>query len=182
VNASKRKVKVANLCPKRSWKKRGKKALTGKYNVQRCECQYSLGWPEPCMLTVYLLKIKNYAGSESHSPHYLKKKSHFGTEYRKAPPPLYTIHHIHMVLAKLKHGTSNDDQISDSSDTWLIRHITCTASTSWEQTATLPNLNHILPLYPTVSTFFYSDQRCSVCIAAPPSSLPTCPVTVIPDH
>ena len=75
-------------------------------------------------------KRKNYAGSESHSPHYLKKKSHFGTEYRKAPPPLYTIHHIHMVLAKLKHGTSNDDQISDSSDTWLIRHITCTASTS----------------------------------------------------
>jgi hypothetical protein len=32
-------------------------------------------------------KRKNYAGSESHSPHYLRKRSHFGTEYRKAPPP-----------------------------------------------------------------------------------------------
>jgi hypothetical protein len=31
-------------------------------------------------------KRKNYAGSESHSPHRLRKKSHFGTEYRKAPP------------------------------------------------------------------------------------------------
>jgi hypothetical protein len=29
----------------------------------------------------------NYAGSENHSPHYLRKRSHFGTEYRKAPPP-----------------------------------------------------------------------------------------------
>jgi hypothetical protein len=25
--------------------------------------------------------------SENHSPHKIKKKSHFGTEYRKAPPP-----------------------------------------------------------------------------------------------
>jgi len=25
---------------------------------------------------------KNYAGSEYHSPHYLRKRSHFGTEYR----------------------------------------------------------------------------------------------------
>jgi hypothetical protein len=32
-------------------------------------------------------KKKNYAGSESHSPHKLRKGSHFGTEYRKAPPP-----------------------------------------------------------------------------------------------
>jgi hypothetical protein len=32
-------------------------------------------------------KRKNYAGSESHSPHYLRKRSHFGTEYRKAPSP-----------------------------------------------------------------------------------------------
>jgi hypothetical protein len=30
---------------------------------------------------------KNYAGSENHSPHQLRKRSHFGTEYRKAPPP-----------------------------------------------------------------------------------------------
>jgi hypothetical protein len=30
---------------------------------------------------------KNYVGSESHSPHQLRKRSHFGTEYRKAPPP-----------------------------------------------------------------------------------------------
>ena len=29
----------------------------------------------------------NYAGSENHSPHKLRKRSHFGTEYRKAPPP-----------------------------------------------------------------------------------------------
>jgi hypothetical protein len=32
-------------------------------------------------------KKKNYAGSENHSPHQLRKRSHFGTEYRKAPPP-----------------------------------------------------------------------------------------------
>ena len=32
-------------------------------------------------------KRKNYAGSESHSPHKLRKRSHFGNEYRKAPPP-----------------------------------------------------------------------------------------------
>jgi hypothetical protein len=31
-------------------------------------------------------KKKDYAGSESHSPHLSKKRSHFGTEYRKAPP------------------------------------------------------------------------------------------------
>jgi hypothetical protein len=31
-------------------------------------------------------KEKNI-GSESHSPHQLRKRSHFGTEYRKAPPP-----------------------------------------------------------------------------------------------
>ena len=30
---------------------------------------------------------KNYAGSENHSPHKLRKRSHFGTEYRKALPP-----------------------------------------------------------------------------------------------
>ena len=30
---------------------------------------------------------KDYAGSESLSPYLLKKRSHFGTEYRKAPPP-----------------------------------------------------------------------------------------------
>jgi hypothetical protein len=30
---------------------------------------------------------KNYTGSEIHSPHQLRKRSHFGTEYRKAPPP-----------------------------------------------------------------------------------------------
>ena len=29
----------------------------------------------------------NYAGSENHSPHQLRKKSHFGTEYCKAPSP-----------------------------------------------------------------------------------------------
>jgi len=32
-------------------------------------------------------KKKNYAGSENHSPHKLRKRSHFGTEYCKAPPP-----------------------------------------------------------------------------------------------
>ena len=32
-------------------------------------------------------KKKNYAGSENHSPHQLRKKSHFGTEYCKAPSP-----------------------------------------------------------------------------------------------
>jgi hypothetical protein len=32
-------------------------------------------------------KRKNYAGSENHSPHLLRKRSHFGTEYCKAPPP-----------------------------------------------------------------------------------------------
>jgi regulator of sigma D len=32
-------------------------------------------------------KKKNYAGSKNHSPHWLRKRSHFGTEYRKAPPP-----------------------------------------------------------------------------------------------
>jgi hypothetical protein len=33
-------------------------------------------------------KRKNYAGNENHSPHQLRKRSHFGTtEYRKAPPP-----------------------------------------------------------------------------------------------
>ena len=32
-------------------------------------------------------KKKSYAGSESHSPHQLRNRSHFGTEYRKAPPP-----------------------------------------------------------------------------------------------
>jgi hypothetical protein len=31
-------------------------------------------------------KRKNYVGSESHSPHLLRKRSHFGTEYRKALP------------------------------------------------------------------------------------------------
>ena len=31
-------------------------------------------------------KMKNYAGSENHSPHRLRKRSHFGSEYRKAPP------------------------------------------------------------------------------------------------
>jgi len=30
---------------------------------------------------------KNYAGSENHSPLKIRKRSHFGTEYRKAPPP-----------------------------------------------------------------------------------------------
>ena len=33
---------------------------------------------------------KNYAGSEIHSPHQLRKRSHFGTEYRKAPPRVCT--------------------------------------------------------------------------------------------
>jgi len=33
-------------------------------------------------------EMKNYAGSsENHSPHQLRKRSHFSTEYRKAPPP-----------------------------------------------------------------------------------------------
>jgi len=32
-------------------------------------------------------KRKNHAGSEHHSPHKLRKRVHFGTEYRKAPPP-----------------------------------------------------------------------------------------------
>ena len=33
-------------------------------------------------------KKKNYAGSENNSTHtILRKRSHFGTEYRKAPPP-----------------------------------------------------------------------------------------------
>ena len=32
-------------------------------------------------------KERNYRGSESHSPHQLRKGSHFVTEYRKAPPP-----------------------------------------------------------------------------------------------
>ena len=32
-------------------------------------------------------KKKKYAGSESHSPHQLRKRSHFGTKHRKAPPP-----------------------------------------------------------------------------------------------
>jgi hypothetical protein len=32
-------------------------------------------------------KRKNYAGSENHSPHKLRKRSHFGTEYHKALPP-----------------------------------------------------------------------------------------------
>jgi hypothetical protein len=31
---------------------------------------------------------KNYTGSENHTPHKLGKRSHFGTEYHKAPPPL----------------------------------------------------------------------------------------------
>ena len=30
---------------------------------------------------------KNYAGSENHSPHLSRKRSHFDHEYRKAPPP-----------------------------------------------------------------------------------------------
>ena len=29
---------------------------------------------------------QNYAGSENHSPHQLRKRSHFGTEYRKRLP------------------------------------------------------------------------------------------------
>jgi hypothetical protein len=32
-------------------------------------------------------KKKKHAGSESHSPHKSRKRSHFGTEYRKAPSP-----------------------------------------------------------------------------------------------
>ena len=32
-------------------------------------------------------KRNNYAGSEHHSPHQVRKRSHFGTEYHKAPPP-----------------------------------------------------------------------------------------------
>jgi hypothetical protein len=31
---------------------------------------------------------ENCVGSENHSPHYSREKSYFGTEYRKAPPPL----------------------------------------------------------------------------------------------
>jgi hypothetical protein len=38
-------------------------------------------------LNVYASENNNYAGSENHSPHQLRKRSHFGTEYRKAPPP-----------------------------------------------------------------------------------------------
>jgi len=30
---------------------------------------------------------KKYAGNGNHSPHNSRKKSQFGTEYRKAPPP-----------------------------------------------------------------------------------------------
>ena len=30
---------------------------------------------------------KNYAGGENHSPHQSRKRSHFATEYRIAPPP-----------------------------------------------------------------------------------------------
>jgi hypothetical protein len=30
---------------------------------------------------------KNYAGGENHSPHQLRKRSHFGTKYCKAPHP-----------------------------------------------------------------------------------------------
>jgi hypothetical protein len=37
--------------------------------------------------TIKKTKRKNYVGSESHSPHLLRKRSHFGTEYRKALPP-----------------------------------------------------------------------------------------------
>jgi hypothetical protein len=32
-------------------------------------------------------KRKNYAGSKNHSPQQSRKRSHFGTEYCKAPPP-----------------------------------------------------------------------------------------------
>jgi hypothetical protein len=48
----------------------------------------SLHWKSPACIKKRLSKIKiNYAGSENHSPHKLRKRSHFGTEYRKAPPP-----------------------------------------------------------------------------------------------
>jgi hypothetical protein len=41
-----------------------------------------------CILVIHpTRKKKNYAGSENHSPHQSRKRSHFGTEYRKAPPP-----------------------------------------------------------------------------------------------
>ena len=30
---------------------------------------------------------QNYVGSENHSPHQLRKRSHFGTGYRKKLPP-----------------------------------------------------------------------------------------------
>ena len=32
-------------------------------------------------------KRKNKAGSKNHSPYKLRKRSHLGTKYRKAPPP-----------------------------------------------------------------------------------------------
>jgi hypothetical protein len=32
-------------------------------------------------------KKENYADSGSHSPQLLRKRSHFGTGYRKTPPP-----------------------------------------------------------------------------------------------
>ena len=38
-------------------------------------------------LILRVKKRKNSAGSEKHCPHQLRKRSHFGTEYRKAPPP-----------------------------------------------------------------------------------------------
>jgi hypothetical protein len=42
----------------------------------------------PLLIQYYIkMKRKNYVGSESHSPHLLSKRSHFGTDYRKAPPP-----------------------------------------------------------------------------------------------
>jgi hypothetical protein len=37
----------------------------------------------------YCKEKKNYAGSEKkHPPHKLRKRSHFGTRYRKTPPPI----------------------------------------------------------------------------------------------
>ena len=38
-------------------------------------------------LNVYASENNNYAGSENHSPHQLRKRSHFGTGYRKKLPP-----------------------------------------------------------------------------------------------
>ena len=64
--------------------KRSKSALRCMPFVQLCS------YPFPPALSHRrrgYMKKKNCAGSENHSPHYLRKRSHFGTEYRKASPP-----------------------------------------------------------------------------------------------